>query len=120
MENADEVERDFTAAIALLCGLYEAGPKGLKYVALSSKTEPTETEAREALSRILLSISRNFPAIGEKSEIILSILAEVFAPHAFRPGCRSSPLKAVLQWSGHNARSSPYRDYVIIGRYTAA
>ena len=53
MEKADEVERDFTAAIALLCGLYEAGPKGLKYVALSSKTEPTETEAREALSRIL-------------------------------------------------------------------
>jgi len=28
MEKADEVERDFTAAIALLCGLYEAGPKG--------------------------------------------------------------------------------------------
>jgi hypothetical protein len=113
MAKTEYTERDVEAAFALLIGLYQHSRKGPKLVLLSNDTDPTETEAREALGRVLISIAEGLK-FKDSRGFLLGIMAEVFAPHAVAQGFHSSPMKIHLKRRSNNARSTPHRDSLIV------
>jgi hypothetical protein len=109
-EEKEAYDEDVRLAMALLCGIRREGKRlsefgGLsEFEFLSRNTKPTENEAREALSRVLLT--------EDAPPIVLHALAAVFAPNGQSPLCRSNLQKVVLQRlnQGH---SNPHRDWQI-------
>jgi hypothetical protein len=91
-------------AMDLLSGLRHKVNGLSEFTFLSGNTKPTESEAREALARVLLR--------GDVPEVILWALAAVFDPNCLSPLSYWNQQRVVLKRlnQGH---SNPTRDYEI-------
>jgi hypothetical protein len=106
-EEKEAYDEDVRLAVALLCGIqrWDGRLSSLsKTEFLTRNTNPTETEARAALSRVLLT--------ERAPPIVLHALAAVFAPNGQSPLCRSNRQKVVLQ-KINQGHSNPHRDWQI-------
>ena len=106
------LERDIELARALLEGAPKFDQRGLiKFERLSASTKPTEKEAREALSILLISMARDYP--DGRSDILVA-LASAFSQH-IHPALtivRPSPFQLIIKrYSQGN--EEPWRDLII-------
>jgi hypothetical protein len=111
-ESPQCLESDIELARALLEGAPEIDRRGLpKFVRLSASTKPTEKEAREALSRVLLSISEDYP--DGRSDILVA-LASAFTQHKRPPFpiVRPSPFQLIIKRYSQGGEE-PWRDFII-------
>jgi hypothetical protein len=106
------LERDIELAFALLEGAPQLDRRGLpKFARLTAATKPTEREAREALTRVLLSMADDYK--DERKDILIE-LASAFSNRVRLPTpvVPPSPFQLIIKRSNQGA-AEPWRDFTI-------